>query len=51
MYPIAASQMRVHKTTADGFGNAADVDVWPSGLVRWLVDFERTIVGSNPGYD
>jgi len=25
--------------------------VWPSGLVRWLVDFERTVVGSNPGHD
>ena len=23
-------------------------DVWPSGLARWLVDSERTVVGSNP---
>jgi len=25
-------------------------DVWPSGLVRWLVNFEPAVVGSNPGH-
>ena len=25
--------------------------VWPSGLVRWLVDFERTVDVSNPDHD
>jgi len=23
-------------------------DMWPGGLARWLVDFERTVVGSIP---
>ena len=24
--------------------------VWPSGLVRWLADFVRTVVGLNPSH-
>ena len=26
-----------------------EAGVWPSCLVRWLVDFVRSVVGSNPG--
>ena len=27
-----------------------DAGVWPSGLVRWLVDFVLAVVGSNPSH-
>ena len=35
----------------DTTGIVTDAGVWPSGLVRWLADFIRTVVGSNPSHD
>ena len=42
-YPsVSETGATTHRETARIFV------MWPSGLARWLVDSERTVVGSNP---
>ena len=49
---LRSNGMTSHSANCNQLNNqpTTDAGVWPSGLARWLVDFDLAVVGSNPSH-